>query len=274
MKKAMLTILVLSLLITLFSCQQAAEFAALDIAISADSGIEISLDDETYLTTLSTQRIAEYLYHQYKVFQFEKVTSVNGIEFKNISTQMDTETGYIEIPIYFRSNSATSIYWNHIDLSSMLKRFIVDIPFHSHSGMVDTGDELIYNAANAYRISIEGVVDDETHVITYEMPDQYNYNTVLGTGGDFTSDGEGYPGMYNYYYQKFQRLMDHSEEVATTPTITQINQVKITDMKTYTNRDQTYYGFVTIRIWIEGYDPDAYDFVINDTVSIGLTFRG
>ena len=274
MKKSILVILLISLSTTLFSCNQVAEFAALDISISADSGIEISLDDETYLSTLSTQRIAEYLYDHYNVFQFEKVTSIDGNQFKTISTQTETQTGYIEIPIYFRSNASTSIYWNQVDLSSMLKKFVVDIPFHAHSGIVETGDELIYNAANAYRISIEGTVNDETQIITYEMPNQYNYNTVLGVGGDFTGDGEGFPGMYSYYYQKFQRLMDYSEEIITAPSITQLYQVKITDMQTYTDREQMYYGFVIIRIWIEGYDPDAYDFVVNDTVSIGLTFRG
>jgi len=62
-------------------------------------------------------------------------------------------------------------------------------------------------------------------------------------------------------------LGDPGEEHADAPVLLELTAVK-------TNHDGYYYGFMQVRIWAEGWDPDAFNAVLGASLSIDLAFGG
>lgn len=277
MRKIFLIMMTICLAFITQACKQDLSFESIDLEVSAGIGIQVSFDGENWSNALDSKETAAYLHNAYQSFEFIHLTTQTGYNaFQYMSNQelIETESGYIEIPIYFRSATATQIGWSQATLCSAPKTIKSEISFESHLGPIEVDEEFYYCAANAYRVSVQGTVNgDENHVTVFEVPDQYNYNRVLNDGGDYSGDGTGYPGAYQYYYEINNELFPGSENVVVVPSTTNLRQVTVLDL-VYDAEKDTNLGMLTIRIWCELYDPDSYSFAIDDAISVSLSFVG
>lgn len=263
--------------------------------IVADSGIEVAIGDHAtvaatpldanWVTTLTTDVIEGYLEAQYNAERiiFNHVTTADGENFQTLgaTSLSNTTQGYIEIPLSFRSDSATSIQWTSVAMTSPLESWTVDVAFTDSSGTLrNPSDQIQIDASNAMRIAMLSSVTYGDFTVAYEKPDASNGNIVLGaqTAADFQNGGVGDDGAMNYYYAKNNMLPFGSDSVTTLATVTDINGQTVITMADVsgsgTDYQATYFGQVMIRIWLEGWDANAYNSVLSRVITTQFVFTG
>ncbi|TNF07267.1 MAG: hypothetical protein EP317_05145 [Bacillota bacterium] len=265
-----------------------------EVDIIMDAGIEIAVDDLATLpedlvwrTTLTTADILAYLDAAYGGQPlFTHVTSQDGRTFRTLGIGAIgdiTTSGYVEIPLHFRSNSADEIAWDQVSLTSGVVQYRPAVPFVDSLGNPrNTTQTYPTDAADAMRLSITGMVDPgtgpevTTHV--YENP-ALNTNTVLGglSAADLTNGGIGVDGAVNFYYESTNTLPGGADSVTTVSTVTSIAPgvgLKVLTMTSGQSaiHDQEYYGTIVIRIWLEGWDAEALNGILGRTITTGLRF--
>jgi len=299
-----------------FTLTNVANVQQFDAEIIADSGIEIAIGDEVagtdnlslnWVTTLTTAAVENYIAVEYADnFRFNHVTTADGITFRTlgVGAQGNTVTsGYLELPIHFRSNSAVAIAWTGVTLTASDFSWAVDQSFNAityNAGVyealaVDSGDILTLNAADAFRIAVIGQVGALTNVVGYEKPatTAAPYNHVLGVGGtgyqgtsmavgpDTVADTaddtySGTFGAHSYFYNDSQTSPFGIENITTLATQTSIVSERVLDMtlQTDTFAGADYYGEITIRIWLEGWDLNAYNSILSQVIAATFQFTG
>ena len=296
-----------------FTLTHVANVQQFDAEIIADSGIEIAIGNAdpakenfglNWVTTLTTLAIENYIATKHtQGFKFNHVTTADGQIFRNlgIGAQGSTNTtSYLELPIHFKSNSAVAIAWTGVTLTSENFNWSVDQSFNAigHDGTayvanpVTSGDVLTLNAADAFRIAIIGQVGGATQVVGYENPATTTapYNHVLGTGGtgyegnlfsgtagDADAVYEGTFGAHSYFYKDSQTSPFGIEDFTTLVTQTSITNERIVDMVAQGEDPlvgSDYYGSVIIRIWLEGWDLNAYNSILSQIITTSFQFTG
>lgn len=273
-----------------FTLTNTAVVQPFEAQIVADTGIEVTLDPTgAWYTNLTTAQIQSFITTTYTTFRFTHVTTATG--YSNYQTLgsaglTNTSAGYLEIPIYFRSNSANGINWTAVTLSSTLSPWTSDVAFQATTGAVTAGGSIPQDASNAMRISIQGIVlADSSHVVVFERAATNNNNVVLGGDGvtpvnyaDGVGIGQGNAGSYNYYYVKSGgSLVPGTNAVIVAPTVQLINAAnpqRVVDLPADNTWGTTYFGQITVRIWLEGWDADSYNSLLNRLISASFTFVG
>lgn len=273
--------------------------------IVADSGIELAIGSHNtgltnptsleWVTTLTTEAIQDYIEANYGTSPiFNHVTTPNGIDFYTLGATAITGTssGYLEIPLNFRSDTAQTIEWTSVSMTSDSLPWTADVSFIDASGTARTaGDIFDIDASNAMRIAMLEVYGTGDHVVAYEKPSS-TANVVLGTGGDLrgtevdpdatpASGDEYYPGAngaMNYYYEKNNMLPFDADAVVTISTVTSIAGVTVITMEdvsgSTTDYQADYFGQVMIRIWLEGWDANAYNSILSRMITTEFVFTG
>jgi hypothetical protein len=270
-----------------FTLTNTAVVQPFEAQIVADTGIEVSLDTVDWYTTLQTATINSYITDTYGSFRFTHVTTANG--YSNFNTLgatglTNTSSGYLEIPVHFRSNSASAIDWIAVTLTSSLTPWTADVDFNATTGAVTSGGAIPQDASNAMRVSVQGIVAaDPAHVVVFERAATNNNNVVLDTDGivaDFSNAANGSigdAGSYNYYFEKTGALVPGTDTVLTADSIQLINEAnaqRIVDLTADTTYGTVYYGQVTIRVWLEGWDADSYNSLLARLIQTSFTFKG
>ncbi|MDX9692385.1 MAG: hypothetical protein RBT45_08000 [Acholeplasmataceae bacterium] len=261
-----------------------------EVDIIQDAGIEIAVadlatlpEDLVWRTTLTTADILAYLDATYGGQPlFTHVTSEDGRTFRTLGIGAIgdvTSSGYVEIPLHFRSNSADEIAWDQVSLTSGVVQYRPAVPFVDSLGVSrTTAATYPTDAADAMRISITGTVDAALTTHVYENP-ALNTNTVLGglSGANLTNGGVGVNGAVNFYYESTNTLPGGADSVTTVSTVTSLApgvglKVLTMDSGQSAIHDQEYYGTIVIRIWLEGWDAEALNGILGRTITTGFRF--
>ncbi|MFH0766582.1 MAG: hypothetical protein ABII85_07540 [Bacillota bacterium] len=258
-----------------FTLTNTAQVQSFQAQIVADTGIEISLDTVDWYTVITTEIIEAYIDDTTFTYFGHLTTStgsgtfytlgLDGVDYVSAATN-----GWLQIPLYFRSNSATQINWSSITLSATPSSWVADVPFNSTAGTVASGEPVAINASNAMRISATGSIG----TIVYEKPNGADGNVALGIGGDLSNAGIGDPGAQNYYYAKTGAIVTGAATVTTVETQTVLSENPVTALVTPSTYGATYGGQIIIRIWLEGWDADAYNSILAEYITAGFVFNG
>jgi len=277
MRKIWLVICLIAQTIFLLACQRIMPFTQLDSSITVEGPIEISIDGKDFVKTLTDSHFDQYLSRKYPSFEFIPVTTQTGtspfylVDEDKIEV---TNKGYLEIPIYIRSTDMATVQWKSASLNSLPIPWISECDFISGVNEVLTGEELKSTVSNAIRISIEGEIDEEESIVVYERPSGYHHNNVLNNGGNLSNNGDGNPGYLSYHKSLYGSLLFGSDEVVVPATVTEIresNNIMLTDLKPV---NEYYMSVITIRIWVERWDPDSYPAILNQDFSLSFVFVG
>ena len=286
-----------------FTITNVATVQAYDADLKANEGIEIALgavplagpDQLNWVTNLTAATIEEYIFtnlaNEPEGFKFDHVTSANGRNFFTLFAgdtgyeQTATTAGYIELPLHFRSDTADGIDWTGLSLTSTPLAWNTDVSFINVGDVTPTavGTLLSVDPTDSVRISFTGSVLVETVPTTvttvFEKPAQGD-NVVLGTGGDLSNSGLGLAGAMNYFYAKNGVLPIGAAAVSVPLAITTVGTIRILDMTLNADPESLdyagadYYGSVLVRIWIEGWDANAYNAILGGTISTSMEFTG
>ncbi|MDX9691115.1 MAG: hypothetical protein RBT45_01590 [Acholeplasmataceae bacterium] len=255
--------------------------------VITDAGIEIALadfstlpEDLVWKTTLTTDDILDYMEFKYGAnFAFNHVTSPDGVNFNELglgdplNPGVGTSSGFIALPIHFRSSTATEINWTQVTLSAPDISWRTPIGF-TNSKNVTLANNATYdtNAADAMRVSVTGDLAGVPTTVAYENPVSAT-NTVLGavTDANLTTA----VGAVDYYFQVTNTYPGGIQDVTTVDTVTTVTSIKVIDMTTgnIPVHEQEYYGTLTIRIWFEGWDAEALNALLGRTITAGFRFQ-
>lgn len=260
--------------------------------VITDAGIEIALADFTtapedlvWKTTLTTADIISYIETKYGgTFAFNHVTSANGTTFNELglgdpdALGVATTSGFLSLPIHFRSSTATEINWTQVTLTSPTVSWRTPIGFVNSKGVtLANNDTFDVNAADAMRISVTGNIGGSSVTTVYENPSS-DTNTVLGAK---TAPADNFMisplrnGAIDYYYNVTNTYPGGMNVINTAPTVTSVTEIKVLDMSTgnIPVHEQEYYGQITIRIWFEGWDQEALNALLGRTITAGFRFQ-
>ncbi|MDD4090381.1 MAG: hypothetical protein PHY22_01555 [Acholeplasmataceae bacterium] len=213
--------------------------------------------------------------------------------------------GFIEFTLRFRTKEADAfLIWEDALLESQgvadwVPGFKFNAPNTDNTLIDPEGNEYTqykYYASHAARISVTGTVEDtgtveESKTAVYELGEKAmadgNYlNTVLSDNEPDWAHGNlqyfhtstDYDLKYDFgtgeetYYKAAKTFTsffeDEDEEVENGPKVV-AKFVKNTDEE---DDDVYYYADVTIRVYIEGFDAEAFDSILEDKLSVMLRF--
>lgn len=278
-----------------FSISRTNMIEAIEIGISLDDSIELSLDGLTYHKTIDNQMLEKIIGKHPKL---ASITSQDGTNFfkgpldttKNAIRNVD----YISFDLYFRltsDNPNVSAHQKYIYLSNRIdptyemapnmqgtfvtskgNRWTNTIAYHDGMGIIPAGTSRLYYAKNAVRISSESP-NPELSFIYDVSEDRYR-----GFGKVF--------GAYDYYIKRLGIALN----IPDTPTNEIFSLTKFSPLQddialdkesllakleliSNDNNIYVYQGKTTINIWLEGWDADAFDPILDDQLLISLNIR-
>ena len=214
--------------------------------------------------------------------------------------------GYVDFELYFRSQTLLDIHWTEVQLGSTPFNWTPDanftlsnddqvIPLNIDSGNLPVDPyykQYTVNAADAARVAIVG---DQTFV--YEKP---TVTAALGTNESngilgnsvFTSGTVEAPnfGAISYWNTKntnnqfpgtvlFSGLAQEIRPFVNTiqvidETTNSRNVLTLSTGNSFATGNTPYGGTVDVRVWIEGWDAEAFNAVLSKTISVSLRFEG
>jgi hypothetical protein len=274
-----------------FTLTNTATVQPFEAQVVADAGIEVSLDDAAnegvWVTTLTEQMLNDYITAKYTNFYFNHVTSRTGVNMFALG-DVAYETplpvlsgGFLTIGIQVRSQTENTIIWTDVTLSSPSQiAWVSDVAFTNTSGPVAQNQTLQMVAANGARISVTG-----TTTVVYERSGSpagtptgdSTLNTVLGgfTDHDFTANPNLLPGQMNYYFAKTAEYPMGATSVTVAPTVTTLGSGETVLVMTGDGLGTGFAnsGLITIRIWLEGWDPDTFNNLLGGVIRASFQFK-
>lgn len=296
-----------------FTLTNVAVIQPFEAEIITDSGIEIALGTAdsgvanlglNWVTNLTTVAIENYIATANPGgFQFNHVTTADAQTFRTLGLGAVGATvtgGFIDLPIHFRSNTAIAINWTGVSLTSTPFPWNVDTSFDAitynsvssayEGSPVTSGDVLTIDPADAFRIAIIGnLTATPGNVSTYERPatttapfnhilgavTDYSGTLISGTAGQPDAIYSGTFGSHNYYYEDSNSSPFGIEAISVLPTVQAVSAIRVLDMITgVTNAGAARYGTVNVRIWLEGWDLNAYNSILGATIRTSFQFTG
>lgn len=277
--------------------------------VVSDTGIEVAIGNSAdpltleWKTVLTTQDIYDYIEIAYPTgFQFTHVTTVDGYTFTDMAGS-SVGSGYLALPLHFRSDNEDQIIWNQVRLESTASNFRTGVQFVDSKGITRLANsEFLTNLQDAMKISVRGITNrtNSTYGVTaYENPISET-NTLSGgfSGIDLRGSTEtvteiidgvptdvtkyiGANGAQNYYYRSTNTLPGEevlpngaSASVTTVTTSTAITSSLVLEMASgqVAFADAQYYGQVMVYVWFDGWDAEAYNSLLGRIITIGLRF--
>ena len=263
----------------------------------------------TWVTTLSPAAVTNYIADKYaNTFRFNHVTTADGLNFFNITesgmvavpqyfagdgTDPAVYPGYLDINLHVRSNTVSTIKWTQVVMNSdLITDWNSDVAFTHTTGAVAVDDAVSVRAVDAMRIAVIGKVGtEENNVEVYENPAE-GTNTVLTLNNADMTTGTNFAGAVSYYFAKTNAYPGNAtaqnadplipaRSVTTIATFTELVEdaldalsVTVLELDPDTSAGTVYYGTMTIRVWLEGWDAEAFNIILDQWITVGLTFEG
>ncbi|MDY3196126.1 MAG: hypothetical protein RBQ95_04635 [Paracholeplasma sp.] len=283
-----------------FTLSNKAEIGQFNAEVTAGDGIELSLDGDNWYSVLTSDLINGWLEVEYGATPvLTDLTSSNGVTFSKMVLTDDTtedsgneygtvtyvpETeGFIEFQVFFRAQAATDIYWTDAQLGGEENEWISDAEFTYHSAVVATNSVTV-SAANAARISVAEA--SAATAFVYELAGS-GTNFHLGSGTGVTVPAAGavsYFNAKNEYNQipaattinlPVNVFNEFTENGIVGTTEVPDGQRVLTLIGSEVVNGITYKtGSVDVRVWIEGWDADAFNAILSLPLFASLKFEG
>lgn len=272
-----------------------------DVEMKGSEGLEISLGDtKQWYSTINSTVINNYIKFLFEEaggvvdpldsdwkIKLDAVTSNDGKTFKGYEFGTNTLThsndavaniDFLQIPIKLRTKTAKSIILNELSVASTLTPWKSDQKFTLAAGttQVDIDDEIDGNLSDALRVSLD-FVDVTPKVLVFE-----NGETTTNTTGTLAQDvDDKYIGGFEYFAIKsgygqagaitLSPASGWTPKPATgnfgTGTLGTLLSAVDTSVSDYRVLD------LTLNIWFEGYDNEAFNYLLGQALKISLGFE-
>lgn len=272
-----------------FTISDTVTVSPFEARIMTADGIEVSLGDSNpnFFVNVPTEVVNAYLQAGGFLgnFRLKHLTSEDGTtinDFDGVTKLNPASDGYIYMQLRFKSQKpSVKIYvGTGSKLSSDPVAWTADASFTNAKGIeisASTGS-INYFIANAARLSINSSTNG---TLVYELPNQaYGTGTDSEYGNTVLNTTPILNGGVHYYNQKNGLVstesgytgLPYQDAITAASVQTFINQGPILTLSSTAETDGYYYGIIEVRIWVEGWDPDCFDALLNSTLKIDLQF--
>jgi len=277
----------------------------LDFSVALGNELEISLDGKTFTTDIDSSSIKEAIGSQ---LFLKDVTTMNGYEFVlGVINPVPAipNRHYVSLTVYFRSkradhavffvdNNGIGLHYGevHSDLGTFFVSQGIDwkssaeFIYDELGTVIEPGTIKRLHASDALRISfVETPVEEEVLGLLDER-NQEELVRFIYDPSENEARGFGKPyGALGYWNAKhyFNKLTPPTEIPETLTSLTQIqgnvpldynSKVVALQKGAIVDDEQYYYGKAIINIWLEGWDADCFNAILQDKIKIQLRFRG
>lgn len=273
--------------------------------VNTGEDLQISLDGISYYNNMPGELIAEQL----TKLSMQDVTSTNGITFKSGGpTGQGTAVpnrDYVSIDLWFRTTAAERFVFlvdnvsNGVEYDtkrdgtlvvSLGRSWKADLTFVNGADLINDvvleGTRNTYYASQAVRIAFVEQVNKDN---IYDTRLSSSLKKVIIDPSEDPLRGYGVSyGALDYISKRMGRIIEAPAQKPETvyeltkfannnPYIPLTDNSRIMELivsEQKDNKDQTYYvGKVTMNIWLEGWDADCFDAILDDVIRIQLKFR-
>lgn len=262
-----------------FTMNNKAEVTQIEGELIAGEGFEISLNGTDYYSTISNDIMKNYLSGKYSgenALKLDTVTSTNGTTMKKMDGSNAAANSFIEFTLYFRSRDGRVITWDKATLGGDGVAWTSDVAFTSAKGSaVASNTPGTYYAKDAARVSLTGGTSGAPVTVVYEEADSAS-NAYLGgvTDEDFTTAAYDKGGI-SYFkaktglalgaaYQNINLVDTQSADLATKTNLIALAKEGSAEYHT---------ASVVVRIWIEGWDLNAFNPILKSKLTVKLEFK-
>lgn len=296
--------------------------------VQAGEGLEIAFGDHSgarittgYKTRLTASDWADVLNWEneddeqpYVGFKFGAASTKDGINFYNLVeganqvlnktaiTAPNTNGGYLEFSIHFRSRSEGNVYWTGYEFIEETpgKLFTPDIAYTQTPAEIASGTEIALpngdtvntfkpQAINGLRVGIFGdVTGNETTIVQRAEGTGNTANNAGIVAGQFSylrkknvvinwdkTDVEGNVVEGTVVEGNAQAGELTIGDVAIAQALTTLGEEGkvVVSLVAEVGNTGFYVGQVNVRVWIEGWDADTYDAIFSLPFAFNLTFE-
>ena len=258
----------------------------IDIGNNKKLLISFTGEEGTFKAYMTSAEIQNYLKSRYgENYSLYPAQSRDG---KSIVGIDGGEADYISFDLYFQSNVKADIFLDPNPSATYVSSTrksgssvgyvrawydIIKDTYGQHPAIA-SGEEIVAEARNAVRISF---VSGENSVIWYPNPDK-GYNKDVNTFDEQNFEIrnlalEYMNEVYGYDLTVPEYYLD--KNFSTNFYNTQTGNYIITDRLVSLEYDEdmeAYVGCLKINIWLEGWDGDCFDSILEDRLSVGLQF--
>lgn len=244
---------------------------AFEAEIKTPDGIEVSLDQQVWGNALELVAEDESLV-------FADITSADGISFVDKANAAAAEGSYFNVTIYVRSTNK--------DVTISLESLIVDASNFAEEAnwksdatfatgttngtdSFTAGEEYIFNAINAVRLSF--VKGDAAQVLEIKGTDDHGSatNSEDGLTYKYAEAKESEANITTTVTPKTaDATVNASGEITGTVTLLNANNFEAPETE-----DGYYYSDFEVNVWLEGWDPDCINAILNGTVKLGFVLK-
>ncbi len=142
------------------------------------------------------------------------------------------------------------------------------------------GEVTKHYASDAIMVSFEDNANGNILLYDFNSKEGHNYND------GYNNDINELKGAASYYFEKTSKnpgvgenrispIGDWAkfEDTRNPEIVTNMPNIKICSLKESNTEKGVYYGSTTVRIWIEGYDADCFNAILNDQILVQFSFR-
>jgi hypothetical protein len=241
--------------------------------------------------------------------ELKGVTSADGVAITKLDGTTAADYGsFIEFDLEIRSQFETEVFLSGVNLTGAVDQWASDANFklsdgksiiaHDNDAALDNTNSVWVDPSTAARVSVQSA----TSTIVYQKPEiaedlDEEPKVARNTITDYSHKPSIY-GAHDYYFvkngsslvtplEKAFKVVDNSGTpglanadsytLVLPETVTEFGAVDSMDdadaiLELQNGNDGYYYGTVTVRIWIEGWDNEAYNSIFNLELFVGLSF--
>lgn len=275
--------------------------------LPSGEGIDGDLD---WVSFISSDDLMAYLVTEYGItataeesskqafargFELDAVTSKDGVSFFAFNTNEDgtpslsTEpvsdnkaAGVLEFKLAFRTiakpttEAPVNLIWSQATLTGTPNPWSPEKPFTSSKGVPVTVEEE-YNVSDAARISVAGKEQNQSDdvVVVYEKAED-DTNTVLSNSWEANWNELG---AHSYYKEVTGHDLSPTFNAWVNTTIETVqsisdNKVSSFGLDAVSMGGTDYYTTsVTVRVYIEGFDLEAFNSILSQALQVALRFK-
>lgn len=272
-----------------FTLQSSAAIDSFEANMVAGVGIEISLDGTSWKNYVDNAELQKFIGDD---ITFDLLTTSDGINFKKFNSNdgkpvpivSADKSRYVEFTVFFRSPQVVPVHLSNqtkVDPGEG-KLWVSDAEFPYRGGLdVSVSDSITVYLADTIRMSFSSlgveIADGKVSKTgEEESATVLELDPVGRTGKNIRLDTSvnewGMIPYYNYKKPTQQLNTDLFEKVvAGVKNNTNYKEQPIITLEQQVG--EYYYGAVVVRVWAEGWDPDAFNAIMGGSVKVGFGFE-
>ncbi|WP_052591259.1 hypothetical protein [Paracholeplasma brassicae] len=274
-----------------FTLSNRAEIGQFNAEVTAGEGIEVSLDQTNWYSTLPSSVINAFLESQNggETPVLSDVTTTDAINFTKISVSDVTDNpvgtlvsntapagSYISFTLYFRSQNATKLYWQNATIGSDVKSWTPDTTFLMADGSQATPAAPVdVRAANAVRVAVVGTVTKAFQLAdgVIEGVENSGSQIIITDGAIAYHNAKNPDNQFPALSGQTMLATETSFPAGTTGTPNGFDVLNLAGAAT--ENGITYNtGNLDVKVWIEGWDADTFNAILKEAIAITLSFEG